>query len=50
VFFGEPLADRFARLAAQDLSRCELLVVMGTSLVVYPFAGLVKMVPGTLYV
>jgi NAD-dependent SIR2 family protein deacetylase len=44
TFFGEPLPDRFA-LAHPDLSTCELLIVMGTSLVVYPFAGLVQMVP-----
>jgi NAD-dependent SIR2 family protein deacetylase len=44
TFFGEPLPDRFG-LAHSDLSQCELLIVMGTSLVVYPFAGLLQMVP-----
>ena len=41
VFFGEELPERFARLHRQDLAACDLLIVMGTSLVVHPFAGLV---------
>lgn len=41
VFFGEELPERFARLHRQDLATCDLLIVMGTSLVVHPFAGLV---------
>lgn len=41
VFFGEGLPERFFRLSADDLPRCDLLVVLGTSLVVQPFAGLV---------
>jgi len=41
VFFGEELPERFARLHRTDLSSCDLLIVMGTSLVVHPFAGLV---------
>ncbi|CAJ1368609.1 unnamed protein product [Effrenium voratum] len=41
VFFGEALPDRFNRLHMTDLAACDLLIVMGTSLVVYPFAGLV---------
>jgi NAD-dependent deacetylase sirtuin 2 len=40
VFFGEALPDRFANLLMSDSGECELLIVMGTSLVVYPFASL----------
>eukprot|EP01059_Diplonema_ambulator_P031915 TRINITY_DN6014_c0_g1_i6.p1 TRINITY_DN6014_c0_g1~~TRINITY_DN6014_c0_g1_i6.p1 ORF type:complete len:733 (+),score=173.05 TRINITY_DN6014_c0_g1_i6:1271-3469(+) len=39
VFFGEPLPDVF-NARHNDMSDCDLLLVMGTSLVVYPFAGL----------
>lgn len=42
VFFGENLPDRFHELSQQDLPACDLLIVMGTSLVVQPFAGLVS--------
>lgn len=41
VFFGEQLPERFARLCSEDLDSCDMLIVMGTSLVVQPFAGLV---------
>ena len=41
VFFGEELPEKFARLHRSDLANCDLLIVMGTSLVVHPFAGLV---------
>ncbi|GBF96214.1 NAD-dependent deacetylase sirtuin [Raphidocelis subcapitata] len=40
-FFGEPLPARFHRRRAEDLGRADLLVVMGTSLVVQPFASMV---------
>lgn len=43
VFFGEELPERFS-LSSDDLPQCDLLIVMGTSLVVFPFAGLVGMV------
>lgn len=42
IFFGEQLPDRFYSLAPSDLKSCDLLIVMGTSLVVQPFAGLVS--------
>ena len=45
TFFGEQLPDRFHRLHRRDLTQCDLLIVMGTSLSVYPFAGLVQMPP-----
>jgi len=41
VFFGEELPERFMELHKDDLSSCDLLLVLGTSLVVEPFAGLV---------
>lgn len=43
VFFGESLPDRFTELHESDLRNCDLLIVMGTSLVVHPFAGLVSL-------
>eukprot|EP00808_Paulinella_micropora_P014381 g65123.t1 len=44
VFFGENLPDRFHRLIREDFPKCDLLIVMGTSLQVQPFAGLVHRV------
>jgi NAD-dependent SIR2 family protein deacetylase len=40
VFFGENLPRRFFELRGRDLARCDLLIVSGTSLEVWPFAGL----------
>lgn len=40
VFFGEPVNPRFFESLQSDFEKCDLLVVMGTSLLVYPFAGL----------
>lgn len=40
VLFGEPLPARFHERTAADLPRCNLLLVLGTSLVVYPVAAL----------
>lgn len=44
VFFGQDLPNRFYSLSKRDFSRCDLLLVMGTSLEVEPFAGLVSLV------
>jgi len=44
VFFGEGLPDSFTE-AVPQLSEADLLIIMGTSLTVYPFAGLRQMVP-----
>jgi len=44
VFFGENLPERFFRLADEDFAKCDLLVIIGTSLQVQPFAGLVDRV------
>uniref|UniRef100_A0A8C8DS21 NAD-dependent protein deacetylase n=1 Tax=Oryzias sinensis TaxID=183150 RepID=A0A8C8DS21_9TELE len=41
VFFGENLPARFFTSVKMDFPRCDLLIVMGTSLQVQPFAGLV---------
>ena len=41
----EQLPARFFEAAQSDLPRCELLLVLGTSLQVHPFAGLVGLVP-----
>lgn len=47
VFFGEPLPDRFNKKCFDDLSDCDFLLVMGTTLLVYPVASLPQMVgPG----
>lgn len=45
VFFGEPLPTRFRQLSGEDFARCDLLIILGTSLKVQPFASLVDRVP-----
>jgi len=45
VFFGENLPSRFFDLARVDFLDCDLLIVIGTSLQVQPFASLIKRVP-----
>eukprot|EP00934_Nitzschia_sp_Nitz4_P007111 Nitzschia sp. Nitz4//scaffold40_size135432//70241//71530//NITZ4_003247-RA/size135432-processed-gene-0.41-mRNA-1//1//CDS//3329551228//7101//frame0 len=40
VFFGEALPGRFHALLEQDVQECDLLLVIGTSLVVMPVAGI----------
>lgn len=45
VFFGENLPARFFELMKEDLPKCDLLIVLGTSLVVHPFASLLNIVP-----
>lgn len=47
VFFGESLPARFFCQQQKDFPSCDLLLVMGTSLVVQPFAGLIDRVPPT---
>ena len=41
VFFGESLPERFWERVPLDFSAADLLIVMGTSLMVHPFAGLI---------
>nr|XP_034185859.1 NAD-dependent protein deacetylase Sirt2 isoform X3 [Osmia lignaria] len=44
VFFGELLPERFHYLADRDFAEADLLIIMGSSLVVHPFASLVDRV------
>eukprot|EP00966_Prymnesium_polylepis_P193020 4473507-Prymnesium_polylepis.1 len=44
VFFGEDLPLRFNKLLATDFPQCSLLLVLGTSLAVEPFASLITRV------
>jgi NAD-dependent deacetylase sirtuin 2 len=41
IFFGEMLPERFQMLADRDFEQADLLIIMGSSLVVQPFASLV---------
>uniref|UniRef100_A0A6J0T628 NAD-dependent protein deacetylase sirtuin-2 n=1 Tax=Pogona vitticeps TaxID=103695 RepID=A0A6J0T628_9SAUR len=45
VFFGENLPSRFFSLMKSDFRDVDLLIIMGTSLQVQPFASLVSRVP-----
>lgn len=47
VFFGENLPDRFFTLAKEDFPNANLLIIMGSSLAVQPFASLVDRVSPT---
>ena len=40
VFFGENLPQNFFANASEDFPKCDLLIIMGSSLVVQPFASL----------
>jgi NAD-dependent deacetylase sirtuin 2 len=42
VFFGEGLPQKFFEHANDDFAECNLLIIMGTSLSVQPFASLVN--------
>ncbi|KAI7820022.1 DHS-like NAD/FAD-binding domain-containing protein [Gamsiella multidivaricata] len=44
TFFGEMLPTRFGNLAAMDFKKCDLLIVLGTSLQVEPFNRLITKV------
>eukprot|EP00403_Amphidinium_massartii_P028975 CAMPEP_0178404820 /NCGR_PEP_ID=MMETSP0689_2-20121128/18085_1 /TAXON_ID=160604 /ORGANISM="Amphidinium massartii, Strain CS-259" /LENGTH=628 /DNA_ID=CAMNT_0020025825 /DNA_START=275 /DNA_END=2161 /DNA_ORIENTATION=+ len=44
VFFGEPLPEEFENKNGEDVRECDLLIVIGTALSVYPVAGLVNRV------
>lgn len=47
VFFGENLPSRFFSLLQSDFQKVDLLIIMGTSLQVQPFASLVSRVPAS---
>ena len=40
VFFNEPLPQKFNWMSTADMVTCDLLIVIGTSLTVQPFASL----------
>ncbi|KAI8808999.1 DHS-like NAD/FAD-binding domain-containing protein [Cladochytrium replicatum] len=42
VFFGESLPTRFFQMLPADFKQADLLIVMGTSLTVHPFASLIN--------
>lgn len=44
VFFGESLPDKFYNCMEKDFHDCDLLIVMGSTLTVQPFASLVDRV------
>lgn len=43
VFFGENLPDKFYYLMEKDFDKCDLLIILGSSLIVNPFASLVDL-------
>merc|ERR1719506_1370320 len=47
TFFGEELPKRFQSLAGRDVASADLLIVLGTSLVVQPVCNLVSGVTGS---
>ncbi|XP_039616524.1 NAD-dependent protein deacetylase sirtuin-2 [Polypterus senegalus] len=47
VFFGENLPARFFSSVQSDFPACDLLLIMGTSLKVQPFASLISKVPSS---
>ena len=48
VFFGEPLPYRYRKLIDSDLNQCDLLIVLGTSLRVYPIASILEHIKSTI--
>jgi NAD-dependent deacetylase len=40
VHFGEPIPEDIAALSVEEVNKCDLMLICGTSAVVYPFAGL----------
>ena len=44
TFFGEPLPQTFVQRHFEDVSTCDLLLVFGTSLQVYPVAAIPNMI------
>jgi len=47
TFFGEAMPSRFNMLVREDFPKCDLLIIMGTSLAVSPFCHLVSKVTDT---
>jgi len=44
TFFGEPLSSEFFQKSSSDFGEADFLIIMGTTLLVYPFAGLTNQV------
>jgi len=44
IFFGENLPSHFFKSLHDDIPKCDLLLILGTSLKVYPFAEIIKSV------
>jgi len=44
IFFGENLPSKFFKSLNDDIPNCDLLLILGTSLKVYPFASIIKSV------
>eukprot|EP00494_Astrolonche_serrata_P032481 UN32750 len=44
TFFGEPLDPKFFKFCSKDFIDCDYLIIIGTSLMVFPFASLVNKV------
>jgi len=44
IFYGEMLPNRFYELIDKDFKKCDMLIIIGTSLTVQPFASLVDFV------
>jgi NAD-dependent deacetylase sirtuin 2 len=44
IFFGEDLPSKFFNSLRDDIPKCDLLLILGTSLKVYPFASIIKSV------
>jgi NAD-dependent deacetylase len=42
VLYGEPIANAVVQAAVAAIQQADLLIVVGTSFVVYPFAGLIQ--------
>ncbi|KAG8232887.1 hypothetical protein J437_LFUL004757 [Ladona fulva] len=45
VFFGESLPARFTEKVQMDFNDCDLLIILGSSLVVQPFASIIDRAP-----
>jgi NAD-dependent deacetylase len=43
VFFGEPIPNDVARRSLEEADKCDLMLICGTSAVVYPFASLPRL-------
>ena len=45
IFFGEAIPQLFFDRQEEDFKRCRLLLIIGTSLKVFPFASLIDVAP-----